>query len=129
MLTVGCYQRFVVVLALIASIGATGLAACTGEPETAHAQMACCKAMGTDCPMHKKAADCCKTGKNSHQGGALMASPAMKLLGGMASTTVVFAPIAPSMVDPFQRITTSAPSDRHKPHSPPPSLRHIPLLI
>ena len=130
MQTVRSFSRSFLVLVLVASIGTASLAACTGEPQSDHAQMACCKAMGKDCPMHQTAADCCKTEKNSHQGGALTAALAsMKLSVGMASTAFTFAPIAPSVVDPFQRIATSAPSDRHQPHSPPPHLRNVPLLI
>jgi hypothetical protein len=129
MLTVGCWRRFVVVFALIASVGATGLAACTGERQGEDAQMACCNAMGKDCPMHQTATDCCKTEKNSHQGGTLTAALACsKLSVGMASTPIVFAP-SPSAADSLQRITALARTDRHQPHSPPSHLRNLPLLI
>ena len=129
MLKVACWKRFVVVFALIASVGVIGLAACTGEPQGEDAQMACCKAMGKDCPMHKTAADCCKTEKNSHQGGTLTAALASsKLSVGTASTAIVFAP-GPSTADSLQRITTLARTDRDQPHSPPSHLRNLPLLI
>ena len=105
MQTVRSFSRSFLVLALVASIGAASLAACTGEPQSDHAQMACCKAMGRDCPMHQSAADCCKTEKNSHQDGALTAALAsIKLSVGLASTAFAFAVTAPPVVDPFQRI-------------------------
>lgn len=130
MLTVVSWKRLIVTFALIASVGATGLAACTGEPQGEDAQMACCKAMGKDCPMHKKAADCCKTEKNSHQGGTLTAALASsKLSVGMASTAMVFAQDVPSAVDSLPRIATFGWIDRHQPHSPPSRLRNLPLLI
>lgn len=130
MQTVRSFSRSLFVLLLVASIGAASLAACTGEPQSEDTQMACCKAMGKDCPMHQTAADCCKAEKNSHQGGALTAAvESIKLSVELASTAFAFAPIAPSVVDPFQRLAMPAAFDRHQPHSPPPHLRNIPLLI
>jgi hypothetical protein len=130
MFTVGYWKRFVVVFALTASVGAAGLAACTGELRGEDAQMACCNAMGKDCPMRSTAADCCQTEGNSHQGGTLTGALASsKLLGGMASTALVHAPSDPEAVDSVQRVTTLARTDRHQPHSPPSHLRNLPLLI
>ncbi len=130
MLIVRFSVRLVVALLLVASVGAAGLAACAGDPSTELAQMACCKAMGKDCPMHTTAEGCCKTERSSHQATAFNATLlSTKIVAGLTSTASAAAAILPSVGLPLHRVAATEPSDGQKPHSQPTYLLHIPLLI
>jgi len=79
-----------VVVALIASMGASAWASCFAGPELSAAmQMACCKAGHDKCPMHGSAKDCCRTkGPQSEQDSLAAQKQGRSIVTAQAAVSV-----------------------------------------
>jgi len=125
---VRAFLRTLVAVAVIIALSVSGVAACTGDAQTDHARMACCKAMHQTCAKRASVHNCCKTERSGHQ---TMASPAPVTASKMVAphAAAIASALALASTASASRVEFgSATAVQHKPHSPP-YLHHLVLLI
>jgi len=125
---VRAFVRILVAVAVIVALSVSSVAACTGDAQTDHASMACCKAMHQTCAKHASVRSCCKTKRGGQQ---TMASPTASAVSKMLPphTSSATSVVTLSATAAVSRVEFGGGQPvRHKPHSPP-YIRHLVLLI